>query len=163
MNSEGGPEGADMDIHDFFHGASVTPREGPSHRDAVTSGEFKHQTIPGLEVGGAEVERGVGVVAEGIGPGLIQQKIGRGGVEKARKILLQNFQKLGAIGLRGKFDGKMVRAVVVMSLGNVAVADVVPVVVAVDGECPRPRATMQKGSGAVAVMEVKIEDGGCAD
>ena len=75
----------------LFHRTSVAPGEGPGHRDAVTSGEFKHQTIPGLEVGGAEVERGVWVVAEGVSPGLIQEKIGRGGVEKARKILLQDF------------------------------------------------------------------------
>ena len=163
MNSEGGPECAEMDIHNFFHRTSVAPGEGPGHRDAVTSGEFKHQTIPGLEVGGAEVERRVGVVAERVGSGLIQEKIGRGGVEKARKILLQDFQKLGAVGLRGKFDGKMVRAVVVMPLGNVAVADVIPVVVAVDRERPRPRATVEKGSGAVAVMEIKIEDSGSAD
>jgi len=163
MNSEGGPECAEMDIHNFFHRTSVPPGKGPGHWDAVTSGEFKNQTIPCLEVGGAEVERGVGVVAKGVSTGLIQEKIGRGGVEKARKILLQDFQKLGAVGLRGKFDGKMVRAVVVMSLRDVAVADVVPVVVAVDGECPRPRATAKKGGGAVAVMKIKIENGGCTD
>jgi hypothetical protein len=163
MNSEGGSEGPDMDIHNFFHRASVAPGEGPCHRDAVTSGEFKHQTIPGLEVGGAEIEWRVRVVAEGVGPCLIQQKIGRGGFEKAWKILLQDFQKLGAVGFRGEFDGKMVWAVMVMSLGNVAVADVVPIVVAVDGEGTSPRATVQKGSGPVTVMEVKIENGGCAD
>ena len=98
MGCEGGAKGAEVNIHYFFHRASVSACEGPGDWDAVATGEFEDKAIAGFEVGGSEIERGVGVIAEGIGAGLVKEDIGRGGMEKARKILLKKFEKLGAIG-----------------------------------------------------------------
>ena len=89
MGCEGGTKGAEVNINDLFHRTSVSACERPSDWDAVAAGEFKDEAIAGFEVGGSEIERGVGVIAEGIGAGLVEEKIGGGGMEKARKILLK--------------------------------------------------------------------------
>jgi hypothetical protein len=98
MDCEGGTKGAEVNINDFFHRTSVSASERPSDWDAVAAGEFEDKAIAGFEVVGPEIERGVGVIAEGIGTSLVKEYIGRGGMEKARKILLKKFEKLGAIG-----------------------------------------------------------------
>ncbi len=101
MDCEGGTKGAEVNINDFFHRASVSACERPSDWDAVAAGEFEDEAVAGFEVGGSEIERGVGVIAKGIGASLVEEEIGRGGMEKARKILLKKFEKLGAIGFCG--------------------------------------------------------------
>ena len=104
MDGECGPEGAEVDVNDFFHRPSVTPGQGPGHGNAVPAGEFKDQAVACLEVGGPEVERGVRVVAQGVGAGLIKKEIGRCRVKKKGKVLLENFQELWPVGLGGEFD-----------------------------------------------------------
>jgi hypothetical protein len=147
-----------MNIHNFFHGSSIAPGQCPGHRDAVSTGKFEDQTVAGFEIGSAEVERGVGIVAQGIGSGLIKKEVGRCRAKKEGEILLQNFQKLGAVGFGGKFDGAVVGAVVVVTGGDIAVADVVPVIISVDRKSPGPRAIFEKGGGAITVMKVEIEN-----
>jgi hypothetical protein len=101
MDCEGGTKGAEVNINDFFHRTSVSACECPSDWDAVAAGEFEDKAIAGFEVVGPEIERGVWVIAEGIGTSLVKEYIGRGGMEKTRKILLKKFEKLGAIGFCG--------------------------------------------------------------
>ena len=101
MDCEGGTKGAEVNINDFFHRTSVSACERPSDWDAVAAGEFEDKAIAGFEVFGTKIERGVGVIAKGIGASLVEEEIGRGGMEKARKILLKKFEKLGAIGFCG--------------------------------------------------------------
>ena len=91
MGCEGGTKGAEVNINYFFHRASVSACERPSDWDAVAAGELEDEAIAGFEVGGSEIERGAGVIAEGIGTGLVEEEIGRVGMEKARKILLKKF------------------------------------------------------------------------
>ena len=91
MGCEGGTKGAEVNIHYFFHRASVSACERPGDWDAVAAGEFEDEAIAGFQVDGSEIERGVGVIAEGIGASLVEEDIGRGGMEKARKILLKKF------------------------------------------------------------------------
>jgi len=47
--------------------------------------------------------------------------------------------------------------------GDIAVAEVVAVVVAVDGEGAGPRAMMEKGGGPVAVVKIEIKNCACAN
>ena len=101
MDCEGGTKGAEVNINDFFHRTSVSACERPSDWDAVAAGEFEDKAIAGFEVFGSKIERGVGVVAKGIGASLVKEEIGRGKMEKARKILLKKFEKLWAIGFCG--------------------------------------------------------------
>ena len=91
MDCEGGAKGAEVNIHYFFHRASVSACEGPGDWDAVATGEFEDKAIAGFEVGGSEIVRGVGVSAVGMGAGLVVVEMGGGGMEKARKILLKKF------------------------------------------------------------------------
>ena len=163
MGCEGGAKGAEVNIHYFFHRASVSACEGPGDWDAVATGEFEDKAIAGFEVGGSEIERGVGVIAEGIGAGLIEEEIGRGGMKKARKILLKKFEKLGAIGFCRQGDGVVIGAIGVVQGGDIAVAEVVAVVVAVDGEGVGPWAMMEEGGGAVAVVKIEIKNCACAN
>ena len=132
-----------MNIHYFFHRASVSACEGPSDWDAVAAGEFEDEAVAGFEVSGSEIERGVGVIAKGIGAGLVKEEIGRGGMEKARKILLEKFEKVGAVGFCRQGDGVVIRAIGVVQSGDIAVAEVVAIVVAVDGEGVGPWTTME--------------------
>lgn len=98
MDCEGGTKGAEVNMNDFFHRASVSACERPSDWDAVAAGEFEDKAIAGFEVDRSKIERGVGVIAEGIGASLVEEEIRRGGMEKARKILLKKFEKVRAIG-----------------------------------------------------------------
>ena len=98
MGCEGGTKGAEVNIHYFFHRASVSACERPGDWDAVAAGELEDEAITGFEVVGPKIERGVGVIAEGIGASLVEEEIRRGGMEKARKILLKKFEKVRAIG-----------------------------------------------------------------
>lgn len=98
MDCESGTKGAEVNIHYFFHRASVSACERPGDWDAVAAGEFEDEAIAGFEVSRPEIERRVGVIAKGIGPGLVEQEIRRGGKEETRKILLKNLEKLGAVG-----------------------------------------------------------------
>ena len=143
MGCEGGTKGAEVNIHYFFHRASVSACKRPGDWDAVATGEFEDEAIAGFEVGGSEIERGVGVIAEGIGASLVEEEIGRGGMEKARKILLKKFEKLGTIGFCRQRDGVVIGAIGVVQGGDIAVAEVVAVVVAVDGEGAGPRTMME--------------------
>jgi hypothetical protein len=54
-------------------------------------------------------------------------------------------------------------AIGVVQGGDIAVAEVVAVVVAVDGEGAGPRAMMEKGGGPVAVVKIEIENCACAN
>ena len=143
MGCEGGTKGAEVNINDFFHRASVSACERPSDWDAVAAGELEDEAIAGFEVVGPQIERRVGVIAKGIGAGLIEEEIGRGGMEKARKILLKKFEKLRAIGFCRQGDGVVIGAIGVVQGGDIAVAEVVAVVVAVDGEGAGPRTMME--------------------
>ncbi len=152
-----------MNIHYFFHRASVSACEGPSDWDAVAAGEFEDEAVAGFEVSGSEIERRVGVIAKGIGAGLVKEEIGRGRMEKARKILLEKFEKVGAISFCRQGDGLVIGAIGVVQSGDIAVAEVVAIVVAVDGEGVGPWTTMEEGSGPVAVVEIKIENCACTN
>ena len=163
MDCEGGTKGAEVNIDDFFHRASVSACERPSDWDAVAAGELEDEAITGFEVVGPKIERGVGVIAEGIGASLVEEEIGRGGMEKARKILLKKFEKLGAIGFCRQGDGVVIGAIGVVQGGDIAVAEVVAVVVAVDGEGVGPWAMMEEGGGAVAVVKIEIKNCACAN
>jgi hypothetical protein len=163
MGCEGGTKGAEVNIHYFFHRASVSACKRPGDWDAVATGEFEDEAIAGFEVGGSEIERGVWVIAEGIGAGLVEEEIGRGGMEKARKILLKKFEKLGTIGFCRQRDGVVIGAIGVVQGGDIAVAEVVAVIVAVDGEGAGPRTMMEEGSGPVAVVKIEIENCACAN
>ncbi len=147
-----------MNINDFFPRASVSACERPSDWDAVAAGEFEDEAVAGFEVGGSEIERGVWVIAEGIGAGLVEEEIGRGGMEKARKILLKKFEKVRAIGFCRQGDGVVIGAIGVVQGGDIAVAEVVAVVVAVDREGSGPWAKMEEGGGPVTVVEIEIEN-----
>jgi len=163
MGCEGGTKGAEVNINYFFHRASVSACERPSDWDAVAAGELEDEAIAGFEVVGPEIERRVGVIAKGIGAGLIEEEIGRGGMEKARKILLKKFEKLRAIGFCRQGDGVVIGAIGVVQGGDIAVAEVVAVVVAVDREGAGPRAMMEKGGGSVAVVEIEVKNCACAN
>jgi hypothetical protein len=89
---------------------------------------------------------------------LIKKEVGRSRAKKEGEILFQNFQKLGAIGFGGKFDGAVVGAVVMVTGRDIAVTDVIPVIISVDGKSPGPGAIFEKGGGAIAVMKVEIEN-----
>jgi hypothetical protein len=163
MDCDGGTKGAEVNINDFFHRVSVSACEGPGDWDAVAAGKLEDEAITGFEVGGSEIERRVGVIAEGIGTSLVEEEIGRGGMEKARKILLKKFEKVGAIGFCRQRDGAVIGAIGVVQGGDIAVAEVVAVVVAVDGEGAGPRAMMEKGGGSVAVVKIEIKNSACAN
>jgi hypothetical protein len=152
-----------VNIHYFFHRASVSACKRPSDWDAVAAGEFEDEAIAGFEVGGSEIERGVGVIAEGIGTGLVEEEIGRGGMKKARQILLKKFEKVRAIGFCRQGDGVVIGAISVVQGGDIAVAEVVAVVIAVDGEGAGPRTLMEQGGGPVAVVKIEIENCACAN
>ena len=157
MDIEGRPEGADMHGDDFLHGASVAPGEGPRHRHAVSPEEGKDMAIAGFQVGGAQIQGGVGIVAEGIGACLENQKIGRCRLEKPREIMFQHLKEVGSVRLGRQGDGKVVGAVRMLLFGDLPETDIVPVVVSVDGKLTDPRPILDELGGPVAVMEVEIE------
>ena len=65
----------------------------------------------GFEVRGSGIGRGVGVIGEWIGSSLVEEEIGRSGMEKARKILLKKFEKVRAIGFCRQRDGVVIGAI----------------------------------------------------
>jgi hypothetical protein len=163
MDGKGGSKSAKMNIHDFFRGSSVTAGQCPGYWDAMSPGKFEDQTVAGLKISGAEVEWGVGIVPQGIGSGLIKKEVGRSRAKKEGEILFQNLQELGAVGFGRKLDGAVVGAVVMVTGRDIAVTDIVPVIISVDGKSPGPGAIFEKGGGAIAVMKVEIEDGSGLD
>ena len=84
-------------------------------------------------------------------------------MEKARKILLKKFEKLRAIGFCRQGDGVVIGAIGVVQGGDIAVAEVVAVVVAVDGKGAGPRTMMEQGGGPVAVVKIEIKNCACAN
>ena len=57
----------------------------------------------------------------------------------------------------------VIGAIGVVQGGDIAVAEVVAVVVAVDGEGSGPRTRMEKGGGPVAVVKIEIKNCSCAN
>ncbi len=57
----------------------------------------------------------------------------------------------------------VIGAIGVVQGGDIAVAEIVTVVVAVDREGAGPRAMMEKGGGSVAVVEIEIKNCACAN
>jgi hypothetical protein len=57
----------------------------------------------------------------------------------------------------------VIEAISVVQGGDIAVAEVVAVVVAVDGEGAGPWAMMEEGGGSVAVVKIEIKNCACAN
>ena len=125
----------------------------------MTAEEGKDVTIPRLQVRRSEVERGVRIVPKRVGPGLKKHQIGRRGLEEPGQVLLKDFEKMRTVGVGRKSHGKMIGAIGMFLLGHIPKTDVIPVVVAVDGELADPGAILDELGSAVPVMKIEVEHG----
>ena len=64
-----------MDGDHLFNRPRVTTSQGPSQGNPVPAEEGKDMTVPGLQVGGSQIERGVGIIAERVRPGLKKDEL----------------------------------------------------------------------------------------
>lgn len=129
----------------------------------MAASEFEDEAVAGGEVGGGQFEWGVRIVAEGIGTCLIKKNIGGRGEKEPVEILVEEFEKLGAIGFCGQGNGAVVGAVGVATGLHIAIRLIVSEIISIKREAAGPRAVGEKGGGTVAVVKVEIEDGTCAD
>ena len=149
-----------MHRHNFLHGPSVPSGQRPSQWDPVAAKEGKNVAIPSFEILGAEIERGVGIVAQRIRASLEQDQIRGNGLKKPRQVLFQHLQQMGAVGLGGEGDGKVVGSVRVFLLRYIPKTDDIPIVISLDGKLADPGSVLDQLGGAVAVVKVEVEHGG---
>ena len=61
--------------HDLFDFAAVSTSQNPCDGDFFGLGEFKDHSVPHLKILMCELKRGVGIVSQRVGAGLVEQDV----------------------------------------------------------------------------------------